>query len=94
MGDVVHITQCICVGRGGKFLDKIIHHGFNLNLEKCRFLKTSIQILGHTVGRAGVSPSPTYVSKVADFQNFRVVKDVQVWFELAGFYRGYLKNYA
>ncbi len=30
----------------GQFLDKIIHHGFTLNLEKCRLLQTSIQLLG------------------------------------------------
>ena len=78
----------------GQFLDKLIHHGFTLNLEKCRFLQTSIKLLGHTVGRAGVSPTPSYVAKVADFQNFRVVKDVQAWLGLSGFYRGYLKNYA
>ena len=78
----------------GKFLDKLIYHGFTLNLEKCRFLKISIELLGHCVGRDGISPTPTYVAKVADFQNFRVVKDVQAWLGLSGFYRGYLKNYA
>ncbi len=30
--DITHIEQ---------FLDKLIHHGFTLNLEKCRFLQTS-----------------------------------------------------
>jgi hypothetical protein len=34
----------------GQFLDKIIHHGFTLNLEKCRFLHASMQLLWHTVG--------------------------------------------
>jgi hypothetical protein len=81
----------------GQFLDKLIHHGFTLNLEKCRFLQTSIQLLGHTVGRLGVSPTPTYVAtgaEVADFQNFTRVKDVQAWLGLSGFYRGYLRHYA
>ncbi len=49
------------------FLDKLIHHGFTLKLDKCRFLQTSIKLLCHTVGRAGVSPTPSYVAKVADF---------------------------
>ncbi len=68
----------------GKFFDKIIYHGFTLNLEKCRFLKTSIQILGHTVSRKDVSPMPYYVTQVADFQNFRVAKDVQAWLGVSG----------
>ncbi len=55
-----------------KFLDKIIHHGFTLNLEKCEILRTSVKLLGHIVGRMGVSPTPDYVLKVADFRNFRV----------------------
>ena len=77
-----------------RFLDTIIHHGFTLNLEKCQFLRTSVKLLGHIVGRMGVSPTPDYVMKVADFTNFRTVKDVQAWLGLSGFYRGYLRNYA
>jgi hypothetical protein len=76
------------------FLDKIIHHGFTLNLKQCQFLRTSAKLLGHIVGRMGVSPTPDYVLKVADFRNFRTVKDVQTWLGLSGFYRGYLRNYA
>jgi hypothetical protein len=78
----------------GQYLDKIIHHGFTLNLEKCRFLQTSSQLLGHTVGWLGVSPTPTYVAKVADFQHFTKVNDVQAWLGLSSFYRGYLRHYA
>ncbi len=36
--------------------------------------------------------SASYVSKVSEFQNFRVVKDVQAWSGLSGFNRGYLKS--
>ncbi len=75
-------------------MDKVIHHGFTLNLEKCRFLQTLIQLLGHTVGRLGVSPTPSYVAKVADFQHFTKVNDVQAWLGLNRFYRGYLRHYA
>jgi hypothetical protein len=77
----------------GQFLDKLIHHGFTLNLQKCRFLQLSIQLLGHTVGWLGVSPTPTYVAKVAGFQNFTKAKDAQAWLGLIGFYRGYLRHY-
>ncbi len=75
-----------------RFLDRVIYHGFTLNFEKCQFLRTSVKRLGHTVGRAGVSPTPDYVLKVNDFRNFRAVKDVQAGLGLSGFYRGYLRN--
>ncbi len=26
-----------------RFLDKVIYHGFTLNLEKCQFLRTSVR---------------------------------------------------
>jgi hypothetical protein len=71
-------TYQLHIQYSGQFLDKIIHHGFALNLEKCQFLQTSIQVLGYTVGRLGVSPTPTYVAKVADFQNFTKVQNVQL----------------
>jgi hypothetical protein len=32
----------------GQFLDKVIHHGFTLNLDKSLLLETSIKLLGHT----------------------------------------------
>jgi hypothetical protein len=53
-----------------------------------------IQLLGHTVCRLGVSPTLTYVAKVANYQNVTLVKDVQAWLERSGFYRGYLRHYA
>jgi hypothetical protein len=34
-----------------RFLDKVIYHGFTLNLEECQFLRTSVKLLGHTVGQ-------------------------------------------
>ncbi len=39
------------IGLLSKFLDKIIHHGITLNLEKCQFLRTSVNLLAHIVGR-------------------------------------------
>ncbi len=45
------------------FLDKIIFHHFTLNLEKCQVLRTSVQLLGKTVGRQGISPTPNYVQR-------------------------------
>ncbi len=44
-----------------QFLDKLIHHGFTLNLEKCRFLQTSIKLWGiRSVARAFRPPRPMW----------------------------------
>jgi hypothetical protein len=34
-----------------KVLDKVIYHGFTCTLEQCQLLRTSVKLLGHTVGR-------------------------------------------
>ena len=79
----------------GRFLDRLIHHGFTLNLEKCCFLKTRVKLLGHTVSREGISATPDYVKKVADFTNFTTIKDVQAaYLGLSIFYRGYIRNFS
>jgi hypothetical protein len=77
-----------------RFLVKVVCHGFTLKLEECQFLRLSVKLLGHTVGRAWVSPNPDYVLKVNDFRNCRTVKEAQASLGLSGFYRGYLRNYA
>ncbi len=63
--DITILTNRTCqhhIGVLSKLLDKIIYHGFTLNLGKCQFLRTSVKM--------GVSPTPDYVLKVADFCNF------------------------
>ncbi len=53
-------NQTYHIGSLTKFLDKIIYHGFTLNLEKCQLLRTSVKLLGVMVGRVGVSLTPDY----------------------------------
>ncbi len=56
------------IGVLSQFLNIIIYHGFTLNLELCRFLRTLVKLV-HMGGRNAVSPTP-------DFHNFRKAKDV------------------
>ncbi len=56
MDDITLITRAsfeFHIAYIGQFLDKLIHHGFTLNLDKCRFLQTSINFWGiRSIARA------------------------------------------
>ena len=50
----------------------IIFHKFkeahiSLNLDKCEFIKSSIQFLGHIISSSGIQPDPIKISSITDF---------------------------
>jgi Reverse transcriptase (RNA-dependent DNA polymerase)/RNase H-like domain found in reverse transcriptase len=76
------------------FLLKLKFHGFTLRADKCRFFQTKVKLLGHMVDGKGVYPCEEYTNKVAQFRDFRTVKQLQSFLGLAGYYRQYVKGFA
>jgi hypothetical protein len=64
------------------------------NAEKCKFRKSSIEFLGHTVSAAGISPLPDWVTTIATNPRPRTVKDVQNFFGVINFYRKFMRGAA
>ena len=65
---------------------------FNLKIEpdKCEFLKTELNYLGHIVTSEGVKPDPNKVQAINDFPIPRNVTDVKSFLGLAGYYRKFI----
>ena len=45
-------------------LNRLGNHGFRLKLEKCEFLLTCIEYLGHLVSSDGIQPIPSKVEAI------------------------------
>lgn len=68
--------------------------GFTLNLDKCRFLQTSLEYLGRVISADGVRPSPRKISALIDAPVPTTSKQVRQLMGLAGYFRKFIPNFA
>ena len=79
--------------------DKIIFNeaqrfGLEFNFEKCKFLRESINFLGHIIGGGNIKPSLEKTKAVMNFPQPRNVKEIQSYLGLTGFFRKFIKGFA
>ena len=60
---------------------------FNLKIkpDKCEFLKTELNYLGHVVTSEGVKPDPQKIKAISEFPGPQKVTDVKSFLGLAGY---------
>lgn len=69
-------------------------YGLLINWEKCRFLQTRIEYLGHIVEGGSIQPSEYKSKAVTKFSEPRSVKDLQSFLGLTGYFRKFIYNYS
>ena len=65
-----------------------------LKMEKCSFLKTHIQYLGHIVSGEGIKPIPEKLSAIQQMPRPYTPKEVKQFLGLVGYYRKFISHYA
>jgi hypothetical protein len=65
-----------------------------INLEKCVFATTSLEILGHTISVAGAAPTADHAAKIELCPPTQDVKQLQRFLGMVNFYRHILPNCA
>lgn len=98
----VYIDDIIVFGRNKiehiENLKKVfaLLEGANLkvNLEKSKFLKTSVEFLGHTVSQDGIKPDPGKISAIQNIPAPKTLKDLKSFLGLASYYRRFIKDFA
>ena len=77
-----------------KLFSKLADANLVINLNKCDFVKTSVQYLGYEVGHGQVAPPKAKVQAILDFPTPRNKKEVQRYLGMIGYYRRFILNFS
>jgi hypothetical protein len=65
-------------------------NGLAINIEKCVFAATSLEVLGYSISATGVAPLPFHVTAIRDFPQPGDVKGLQRFLGMCNFYRRFI----
>jgi hypothetical protein len=82
------------LGSVDKLLEELAKHGLTVRPSKVEAGYTTIEFLGHVVGKGKMRPVPQKVSKILNIAIPTTKKQVRALLGLIGFYRRYIPNYA
>ncbi|KAI5755581.1 hypothetical protein M8J77_018107 [Diaphorina citri] len=76
------------------FFSRLQEYKLTINLEKCQFLKSSVEFLGHMVSSDGVVPLEHKVSAIKRFPLPDTVNDLRRFLGMINFYRRFVPHMA
>ena len=77
-----------------KVFQIIKENGLKINLEKCKFFKESVELLGHAVSINGVSPIPSKTKVIFEWLPPSNINQLQSFLGAVGYYRKFIFNFA
>ena len=77
-----------------RVFEQLSKYHVQLEPDKCEFLKTELQYLGHVVTEQGVRPDEKKVEAVKLFPTPKCTKDVKSFLGLAGYYRKFIAKFS
>ncbi len=77
-----------------QLFNRLREHGLVINVEKCVFVASSIQFLGHYLSAEGLEQLPENVPALTDFPRLSTVKELQMFLGMVNFYRRFLQGAA
>ncbi|XP_029169193.1 uncharacterized protein LOC114939131 [Nylanderia fulva] len=69
-------------------------YGFELNYQKCKFLRKQVEFLGYVISGEGVTISPRHTEAVKNYRQPRDKLQLQRFLGLANYFRKFVKDYA
>lgn len=76
------------------FLNTLKEANLKLNINKCSFLKTELNYLGHHISNKGVKPGDTKIKAVREFPTPSNVHQIRQFVGLCSFFRKFINNFA
>lgn len=74
--------------------NKLQENKLYAKLDKCEFLETSVEYLGHVVGNNSIKPDDRKTKAILDWETPKNSKDVMAFMGLANFYRKFVKDFS
>ena len=74
--------------------DRLSQHGLVINPQKCKFGKTTLEFLGHSIDATGVRPLPTKVEAISTFPQPKSPRKLQEFNGMVTFYHRFLPGIA
>ncbi|KAG6442469.1 hypothetical protein O3G_MSEX002351 [Manduca sexta] len=75
-------------------LERLTKCGFSLNINKCSFLKKSVEYLGNIIQNGTVQPSPRKINALAKATVPKNIKELRQFNGLAGYFRKFVPNFS
>ena len=69
-------------------------YNLSLNLQKCKFFQTSVEVLGHVLTPNGLKTVPSKVQSIALWNALRNVNELRSFLGLASYYRKFIQNFS
>lgn len=77
-----------------KVLLLLKQYRFEINVNKCLFLKKELEYLGYTLSPLGITLSVRHTKAISNFPRPKKVVEVQRFLGLTNYFRKFIKNYA
>lgn len=77
-----------------KILQKLKEAGLKIKLSKCKFLKKSVEFLGHELSAEGIRTKTDITKAITDFPQPKDVTQLRQFLGLAGYYRSFISNFS
>lgn len=75
-------------------LKTLMKHKISIKWQKCNYLKTKLDFLGHIVSASGIAPDPKKLQALNDWPTPTSVNEVQQFVGLGNYYRRHVKMFA
>jgi len=82
---IEHIKQVLAIFK---------EHKLKINIEKCHFMQTEVEVLGHKVSDQGLSPQDSKIEAIRNWKEPTNVHELRSFLGAIGYYRNFIKNYA
>lgn len=77
-----------------KVLKRLSDFNLKIQLDKCEFLRTETEFLGHVITPNGIKPDPSKITKVIEWKLPTSQKEIKQFLGLTGYYRRFIKDYS
>lgn len=74
-------------------LDLVRKAGLKIKISKCKFVKKSVEFLGHIISESGISPDPSKIESIKNYQRPQSIEDIRSFLGLAGYYRRFIPHF-